>query len=461
MRFKLWVLFTLTALSASAVNASDIIASNSRLYYLMNGGMDVNIPPVTKQSMMSVVPDLHNQLGYTCDGFNPSITINNTLNNWTNSIENIPNEVISNATGFINGAASYVMDKADSIAYTLMQNSIEGGMDDFGDAKASCTSVRNDLKNGKSFDAELSSIAESQGWKFRSDEAAQGTEVDITDTRSQNAQDPYKYGVPWVDPDENAGGTGNSQVPIHVLSDVVIAGYNALIDDSRDLNSQQSAPTDSELAKYWPTPQDAADWATLVLGDFYYSADTSKEETKPGMGLVNISQKCPEGGTNNLTCTTTIQQKLVDVVAQSSQPTAEQLQDISSGQTIVTPDIINDIKNLPKQDQSIVISKLGEDIALQNLVDEAKVLRHVIIAGKETPPVQQIEPVVVRLNTLLEQLKEDIGDVTFDNEIDDQMMSKTIQTIQMIEEMNERSAGQIQETTAPQYIDNGAHYKDE
>ena len=459
MKMKKLTLFLLLASAFTAANASDIIASNSRLYYLMNGGTDITIPSVTQQSSMNLIPDVHNQLGYTCDGFNPSITVNSQLNDWEDSVENVPSEVISNLSGYINGAASYLMDKADSIAYSLMQNSIEMSFDDFSDAKASCSSVRDSLKNGKSFDTALSSIAESQGWKYKSDAAEEGTDVDITDTRAQTAQDPYKYGVPWVDANENAGGTGNTQVPIHVLSDVVIAGYNVLIDDARDLNSQQAAPDSSELSKYWKNPQEAADWATLVLGDFDYSADTLKESTKPGMGLLNLSQNCPVNATNELTCIKTVQQKLVDVATQSSQPTAEQLQAISSGQSIVTPEIISDIKNLSKQDQSIVISKLGEDIALQNLVDEAKTLRHVIIAGKQTPPVQQLEPVVTRLDSLLQQLKGDIEDVTFDNKLNDQMMSKTISTIQMIETMNQQNASQIQEETAPAYTENGAHYK--
>lgn len=460
MNMKKIGLLAITGFISVNTYASDLIASNSPLYYAMNGGRNINIPPITQQSMMSVVPDLHNQLGYTCDSFNPSVTVNNQLNDWGSSIENIPSDVISSATGFISGGASYIMDKADSIAYTLMQNGIEVSLDDFNDAKASCSSVRDSLKNGKSFDSDLSAIAESQSWKLRGDEAKQGMDVDITETRSQNSKDPYKYGIPWIDPDENAGGTGNTQVPIHVLSDVVIAGYNVLVDDSRDLNSQQAAPEESELSHYWATPSDAANWATLVLGDFYYSADTKKEETKPGMGLVNLAQKCPTGATNELTCIITVQEKLGNVVTQSGMPSADDLKQISSGQIMVTPDIISDIRNLTKQEQSIVIGKLGEDIALQNLVDEAKVLRHVIIAGKETPPVQQLEPVIVRLNALLQQLKEEIEDVSFDNEIDNKMMSKTISTIQTIEALNQKSAIQLQETTAPTYTENGAHYKE-
>ncbi|MFX7144731.1 integrating conjugative element protein, partial [Acinetobacter baumannii] len=73
-------------------------------------------------------------------------------------------------------------------------------------------------------------------------------------------------GVTWVGGDK-AGGSG--QKPIRIVNDVTRAGYNLLT--SRSVNDSSSVPSATcnhgLVCNTWSSPQEAAAFATRVLGE--------------------------------------------------------------------------------------------------------------------------------------------------------------------------------------------------
>ncbi|HAU1484973.1 TPA: integrating conjugative element protein, partial [Legionella pneumophila] len=69
---------------------------------------------------------------------------------------------------------------------------------------------------------------------------------------------------------------GKFQRPIKVINDVVIAGYNILL-ERKPLNSLEKPSTKIPMTLSWPTPTDAANWAVKVLGDIQVSSSENKQ----------------------------------------------------------------------------------------------------------------------------------------------------------------------------------------
>jgi integrating conjugative element protein (TIGR03755 family) len=427
--YKKSLLIVILVFLNTDVLGMNIIPSNSAYYYDLGGGSDISMPPVTDHYNMTVGGKAYANLDFTCDGFNPSVSINNTFNDIKDSLEGLEQDILNSATAAVGTMPLYLVEKSDKDLYNFFQNTIEDGKDTFNFSLKSCQDALNNINQDKSPYRDWFSVSDSQGWVNYSDEAKQGQNVDINSAKTEIAKDPEKYGVPWVHPGENSGGTVGSQVPINVIYDVVVAGYNVMIDPQRPLDSKDAAPTDSELARFWATPDEAGKWSQLVLGDITISSDENKRDTNPGVGLVPILRTCPPQANNDLTCVKTLQQNLANIVNSGSYPTSKDLESVSSNETMITPQVISTIHNLNNEEQGVTISKIGEDVAIQNLVDEALLLRRILLAGSQTKPVHNLKPALATIRTTISDLDKDVQDLLFENQVKKQMMTDTLQTV--------------------------------
>lgn len=460
MQKKIFLSFILIGIINNTY-AINIVPSNSNYYYSLGGGSDISMPPVTDQKDITLGGDLNANLGYTCDGFNPAISIANTINNIKGSVEGLDQDVINSATSAVGSMPMYILQKASPEIYNLVQNTMSHAADTFHLSLKSCQDSLDQIKAGKSPYQDWFSISDSQGWLNYAKQAQQGQNVDVNSSKQQITKDPEQYGVPWVHHGQNSGGSTGNQMPIRVIYDVVIAGYNAMIDKARALDSQDPAPENSELARFWKTPQEAGNWAKLVLGDITISSEKNSDETNAGVGLVTILRTCPDvsGVNNDLTCEKNIQNNLIHLVQSSAYPSAEDLQKASSSQMMITPDVIASIRNRTTEEQAVSISKIAEDAAIQNLADEALLLRRVLIAGSQTKPVQNVKPAITVIESTINQLDSDIKNLKFEHDIKAEFSSSTLQTVLASGDADKlQASGQHDETQQPN-MQNGAVYK--
>lgn len=454
------IILPLLAVGVHSAFALDIIPSNSNNYYQLGGGSDVSMPPVTDQQDITIGGDVNTDLGFTCDGFNPGVSISNTINNIKSSVQGLKQSIISSATSAVGSMPMYLLSKSNKDLYNLIQNTITGAEDTFHLSMKSCQDALNQIKNGKSPYQDWFSVSDSQGWMNASKQAKQGQSVDINDVKKQVTKNPQKYGVPWVHKNQNSGGTNGNQVPIKVIYDVAIAGYNVTVDPSLPLDSKTTQATQgSGLARYWQTADDAGKWAKLVLGDITISAEQGQDETTRGVGLMTLVQTCPNGATNQLTCAKAIAQNLQQIVASNSNPSAEQLKSVSSNEMMATVNLINGIRNKDSEEQAIAISKWSQDVALQNVVDEALLMRRVLIAGSQTKPVHNLKPAMNMVTTSLNQLDKDIQNILFQFKVRKELMTNTAEAIIGDQQQSEAEAVNENTQTQQPQMTNGAVYK--
>ena len=447
--------------------ATDIIPANSAAYYPLSGGSDISMPPVSDNADIDIGGDVHSNLGYTCTGFNPSISISNSINDIQDSIEGLGQDVIASATSAVGSLPMYLLSKSNKDLYNLIQNTMTGAGGQFHLSMKSCQDSLNDIHNGKSPYQDWFGVSDSQGWLKRAHMAAQGQKVDINDTTQQMTKKPNETGIPWVHEKTsgNSGGTGTGQAPIKVIYDVVVAGYNVTVDPKSPLDAKTTkAKPNTALARYFPVAGNAGDWGKLVLGDITISAKAEKtgdDKTAHGTGLMTIITACPnpDAGQKTLTCAATIAENLQHIVASSSTPTGKELSSVSSGGMMATPQLITAIRAKTPSEQALSISKWSQDVAIQNVVDKANTLRTLLVAGAHTKAVHNLQPAQNAVKQALLQLNDEIQALMQNYQIRKALTTHTAETIMASQTgVNEKAMLHNRPTQAP-HNTSGVGYK--
>ncbi|MFN7097910.1 MAG: integrating conjugative element protein [Gammaproteobacteria bacterium] len=456
------ITMTLLLSWSTCVLANDIIPIQSHYYYQLGGGSDVVIPPVKNNIQLTIGGDVNTNLGFNCSSFNPAVSITNSLNNLTDTVEGLPQDIISSATVAIGSTAMYALEKSSPDLYNLTQNGILSGQETFNLSMKSCQQAHAEIAKGESPYQDWFAISDSQGWLKSANQAQQGQSVDINATYQDNAQHNMEYGVPWVHKGQNSGGTQSGQVPIKVINDVVVAGYNILVDPTRPLDSNE-APAKGEddyLTSYWPLPDDAGKWATMVLGDMTITAQSneSAQSTVAGVGLSTLMTTCPAIGNYQKTCVKDIQQNIEGLVTSDTAATPDELRAISASNLVITQQVIDAIKNQDSESQAISINRLAQDVATQNLAEEGLLLRRVLTAGSQAQAVLNVKPAQDNIQKALQQLNNDLNDLMFEHQIRQQMMTNSLQTVLANESAKEAQAINHAGQTGELPMTNGAVY---
>lgn len=428
---KMTVMVLGVAMSTSVL-ASSLFPEQSEYYYRLGGASDLYVPPLSRDETISIGGYINTE-GINCNLFNPVVSVTNTFNDLKNSVNNIPESVIGNLKGSIAGFPMYKLQQAMPGLYNLLQNTSAGAQNDFSLRVHDCQEVKQNLEQGNSPLTSMLAVSDSQGWLDAAKRVKKGEQVDITKTAKDIANRGEEYGLPWVHRAEgNSGGT--SQKPIKVINDVVIAGYNLLLTPSRNLDDITAASSTNlaynHFVQFWPSPINAADWAVMVLGDIQmtHQKDINQHKAQAGMGLSPLLQSCPKKGSSS-TCVSNVSAALWKLVDGEWPLTEENLRKISASNLVITDEIITAIQRMPREQQIMTVSKLGEEIAIQNLLDEAMMLRHLLQAGMQVQEVQNLKPAQAMVRDALQKLDKEIKALAFENEVRKKMMTETLNLI--------------------------------
>ena len=453
---KLKSLFLIiAALTPMAVCADSFMPNESEYYYKLGGSSNLYIPPINKDQTITIGGDFDARLGFTCSGFNPVVSITNTFQDMRKSVMNIPGGVIENLKGSVAGYPMYKLQQAMPALYNVLQNAAAGAQNEFSLKVKDCQEVKQSLEDGQSPIDGLLSVSDSQGW-LDAARRARTENVDITETAKTIAQKRDEYGLPWIGHQSGNAG-GKFQRPIKVINDVVIAGYNILL--NRTPLDSITKPTDkTPMTRNWKTPVIAANWAVKVLGDIHVSAsdpkdDTSKHDAKAGMGLSALLQSCD--GAN--TCTSNIAKALWKLVDKEWPLTEEKLKMLSASNLLITDEIIITIQRMPHEEQILTVSKLAEEIATQNMLDEALMMRCILQAGLQVQEVQNLKPALNMVRFALKKLDDDIHSLAFESDVRKKLMNETLLMLMDLRanEISKNMPGQDSEQTL---VKNGAVY---
>lgn len=436
----------------SLSNANSFMPNESDYYYQLGGTSNLFVPPVNKDQTIKIGADIDGRLGFSCNGFNPVVSITNTFKDLKNSAVNIPAGVISNLKGAIAGYPLYKLQQSMPALYNVMQNTAASAQNEFTLKVKDCQQVKASLEQNQSPLENMLSVSDSQGW-LDAAKRAKTENVDVTETSKSIAQKRDEYGLPWIGSDKGNAG-GKYQRPIKVINDVVIAGYNILL-ERKPLDSTDKPFEHTPMTINWPSPISAANWAVKVLGDINISSSekTQNHEAKAGIGLSALLQSCA----NANTCSQNIAKALWNLVNGQWKLTEENLHKVSASNLLITDEIILTIQHLPKEQQLLTVSKLSEEIAVQNMLDKALMMRHILQAGMQVQEVQNLKPALNMVQFALKKLDGDIHSLAFENEVRKKMMTETLTMIMDIRHQSQAASLPGQDHEQPK-VKNGAVY---
>lgn len=408
---------------------------NDSVLYRIGGGTAVPIGTAPSQSSLAVGIGWNTNL--TCGQMSLTTTLQNQLNGVTAGFEQIMGSVIQNATAAVASLPALIIQRADPGLYNLLTNGVLQARLDFDRSQLTCRAMANRM-------AQLA--GGEMGW----DQLAQGVALanttgttDAVSAIQSAAATDGNNGVPWVG-GTNAGGDG--QPPIHVIGDVVRAGYNLLNGRSvTDTASIDPAACTNELTcQAWGSPDAAAAWAVRALGEEQERtcADCVKTTTTPGVGLTPLIQQ---------SYTTKVQ--AIDALVSDTEPLSTQnLQAAGSTAVPITRGVIEALRDEP--DQTLLTERLASEAALSSVLEQALTLQRVLLTGEQEPNVaanQLAQQTVSRQEEFLEQEIQNLK-----TELDLRRELAGNSPMEIIERDHARSAGSrgiFQGDTAPDRLD--------
>lgn len=444
--------------------ASDTVPlgnTNNMLYYKIGGGDNYVLPPLqdTKSINLGASSDLGS--GYSCGAFNPLVSIKNTFNNLKNSADNIQNSVIQNVTGSIAEIPMYAIAQADPDLYNLLNNTLLGAHQQLDVTTKACQTVKQEIGQGKNPYKDWAMLAVGNQWKKHLSLTADGEE-DVNEAKTQIETHPGDDGVPWVQGNKTSDGTyagGVGQPSIHVIADTTQAGYNALL--NHDLNSNDPAPANTQLATDFATPQEAQAWITNVVGDQVVTTCTTDPSCQKaqagtaGRGLLPWITTCTSSTQSD--CVDNIRTHLTDLVTGAAPLTKENLNAVSASGVMISPEVITAIRSMDKTQQGIVVNKLAQEAATQRIMDKAFIARNILQTGAQVPVIAANHPAQTVIQQSINALDKDIQSLSFESQIRKQMMSNTLSEVLAMQQSNQQSAIAMPKTTSAQpFINNGA-----
>lgn len=375
-----------TRITPGGASVSGSVIGDDVLYSI-GGGRAVSMGGAGKMQSISVGIGWNSNL--ICGDMSLTTTVQNQLNGITNGFQALMSSVIQNATSAVASLPALIIQRANPALYNLLTNGVLQGRIDFDRSKLTCRAMANRMADMAGGQASWDQLAEGTAMR---DSVGSGDAVAAVDQAEANKGN---NGVSWVGGGK-AGGSGQSA--IKVVGDVTRAGYNLL--NGRQATDTSSIPRSScsnrQTCQTWSSPQQAADFATRVLGEREQRTCDSctKTQTTPGVGLTPVIQDEYDAKL----------QALQDLVTNAKPTTPANLEAAGSNFLPITRGVIEALREEP--DQDLLGQRLASEAALSSVLEKALLLQRTLLTGKKEPNVAANElatKAVDQENSTLEQ----------------------------------------------------------
>jgi integrating conjugative element protein (TIGR03755 family) len=463
MKYIFMVFILLFGASSQAMNIIPVGNDNNTLYYKIGGGSNFHLPPVSDTASIKLDASADIGIGPSCGAFNPAIAIKNSINDLKNSIDTLETDIVASATASIIALPMYLFAQANPSAYQIFNNGLLSAHKQLDISVKSCETIRSQISQGKNPYQDWATISAGDSWKKK---ISLDGNTDINSAKKDIDAHSGDDGVAWVTGKKDTlTGTiragGKDQDPVNVIADTTKAGYNALLSRS---NLDEERPADSsgsssELARFFPTPKSAEDWITNVIGDQKITTcndDNCKanQASTIGHGLLPHITSCAQDKDD---CADNIRKILTDLVTGNQEINRKNLDSISADGTAISPEVVNSLKNLDSTEQSILVNKLSQEIAMERIINKALIARNILMTGSQVPVISANNPAQVIIEHGIKKLDNDIQSLTFESNTRKQLMSDTVSQILSYSKEQERASARITASpNAPQMMDNGA-----
>lgn len=408
-------------------------SSNASLYSLLGGGQSVPDAAVSNGMYVPLNANTTIGAGYSCGRFSQLNTIANSLNNFKDSIQNVPSSIVGNAKSAIISFPMYKLAQSDPKLYNILNNNVIGAHNQYALNLKSCYQMQNEAITGKDPYNKWLWVSNNNNMKTVMSLGDGG--ADLNKATAKVHEEQGKHGVPWATPGTpvgtNAGGEG--QPPIMVIHDTAVAGYNVLLGrDATATNPPDKTADNQNLLNYWGMPEDAAKWIVSVTGDQKVTTCTDcKKSSSPGRGLLPYIQKL----------TTDLNKKIGNLIAHPDQVNEKSLLEISAPGQVVSPSLLQSIRQMEPNAQQNTIGTLSQNIATTRVVNEALLAKNILETGAQVPAIHAVPPAQTVIKQRIQLLQSDISQIMYSIKIRQQLNAHVMSNIMAYNQaQNEKAA---------------------
>ena len=421
--------------------------SNSALYYQLGGGNSVPMPAVSDRVSLPIEVQGNGGVGFSCGKFDPSTSIANSLNDAADSVQNVSQNIMSNATSAIISFPMYKLAQADPKLYNILNNNVIGAHNQYSLNMKSCEQMQTQALKGQDPYEDWMDVSRNDNMKSLMSMGDGGAvmQPDLNQALKTVNQDQGKNGVTWPHPGSTPGASagGQNQPPIQVIHDTVIAGYNVdLGRNPTDLSTPTLNSSNQNLIHYWPTPESSAQWVVNIVGDKKVSTCEGvgcEKDSTPGRGLLSEVQSETER----------ITQSLSNLIQNPDQVTEENLESVSAPGQMVSPDLLQDIRQMDVNAQANTIATLGQDMATTRVINEALLAIDLLQMGSEVPSIQAVGPAQSEIKAKRERLQADIDHIMYSVNIRRQLNSSVMENIVRYNQTQNAAAANLPPVLSP------------
>lgn len=408
--FKPLCAATALALALVALPATAQPVSNSSLYYRLGGGSPANLALNSNMTIMHLGLNANLKLNYSCGKFDIGLSWATLMN----TLENLGSTITGAVQAGIAALPLYILQRAHPGLYNLFQNfSVKADLLVAASLK-SCEEMEQIILAGGNPYEDWVKMAKGEGWKVQASASGNVTSAKTDMNRNEFGQ---RRGVTWVF-GTLAGGSG--QPPIEPVKDITTAGYNATL----NLPATASPTTDhsagphgiQRMVRAFRNAHSASTFTTEVLGDKAINLTEDEATTTSTAG--GLGPKLEEELLE-------VQPKLIAAVQLAGTVPYQDLSEISAPGMGITPQLMEAIRRMPPEAQSMVVGRLSEELAIQRVVDKALIARNILITGLSLPEVQAASEATADVQVKIDRLTQYIDDLLYEFRIRKEMTSNT------------------------------------
>lgn len=417
---KILVLASLVMSMGPSAQINEVPHTDGMLYYRIGGGRHISIPPTLTVTTINLSAGA-NVSALNCGRFDLAASIEASLDNLSNGVDDAVNALEAAASAAIANLPGYILQKANPGLYDLFQNALLRAQESFSLATKSCERMQYEIANNVNPYAQWITLSQGDSWK---------RSIGIGETNiheaEEDASDGQQEGLTWVGGIQR-GGVG--QAPIRILADVASTGLNVL--SNRAPEATGELPTDAPLTQHFSGPEALGEWISDVLGDVVISVcDGCERGSLPGKGLIPyIEQE-----------TDTVATALAAVVTGESSPTRSNLAEVSAPGVAITHQVIEAVRNQSATERSIIVQKLSHEVAQARIMEEAMVVRRLLITGKQDANVSAVKMAVHEVDGALVELEKEIANVIFEQRVRGELVTDTVVEVLLQDAAKRRGA---------------------
>lgn len=422
-------------------------SSNPRMEYSINalvGPSTIPNEPTTIVTFPLLDANVKWDIFGECGQFDPNISIQGVFNGITEGFRNYMDGMIAAATAAVAGLPGLILKRVDPGLYDIVEEGMLSASLDFEGAKMNCQQMQDWLfREGDSPWQDMKLMGDVAGWNFEMGIPGYGgppagggataapaipagnTNLIQVEERMEEA-DTGDDGFQWV-----CGATrgGLGQAPIRTVQDLIIVGYNTLIDRA-DRCSTSAAPAGTsafQVVAYWPDPDDSVEFVRGVIGeDEIRTCQNCRKSTKvAGKGIMS----------NIVGIQTDIRTLITDMVNGVEGITSANLNTVSATSSVkVTEELIYQIRRYTPATAQILIEKISEEISYAQLMEQVTLSVLLLRTGLTDPSVAEVPSVVQIIDSMIDRLVEErdllIQDITENKKISSQTLSNLMFNIE-------------------------------